>query len=62
MYHYSLTNSILSVTPLIKLIKLTSVADVHGITFVSNVNDNKPLACVYGQGIEVIKFEKQNLN
>ncbi|XP_057318454.1 WD repeat-containing protein 6 [Microplitis mediator] len=62
MYHYSLTNSILSVTPLIKLIKLTSVADVHGITFVSNVNDNKPLACVYGQGIEVIEFEKQNLN
>lgn len=58
MYHYSFNNLILSVTPLIKLIKLTSVADVHGLTFLSNNNNNKQLACVYGQGIELIQFDK----
>ncbi|KAH0550310.1 WD repeat-containing protein 6 [Cotesia glomerata] len=58
MYHYSFNKSILSVTPLIKLIKLTSVADVHGLTFLSNNNNNKQLACVYGQGIEVIQFDE----
>ncbi|CAG5103493.1 Similar to Wdr6: WD repeat-containing protein 6 (Mus musculus) [Cotesia congregata] len=58
MYHYSFNKSILSVTPLIKLIKLTSVADVHGLTFLSNNSNNKQLGCVYGQGIEVIQFDE----
>lgn len=58
MHKYLYNDSILTFTPTKKI--MTFVSDVQGLTLLDTKDSQQTLACVHGQGLEVILIDDDN--